>query len=314
MRQDGGVPVTSRDDGDLSALEARIRTMLPEAYQDRYEDVQPLPMRSAALKLDEDGQVAWNEMWGSFCDLAMAGGPPHKGTLLGPGTPAEIAAQRERADEVQREIGRGIRVVTSLEVRPSPAPGWVRVECLGEGMAGWLLRAVVMENVAARADGRTLDLPSAPGFRIEKEIRNVVTVASKTCHYWIDHMSFGQQREVAALIATMNRESPLVEPPLPQEEASQLHAASSERLAGAIERRTGLRTSNGGAAGWLGVACPSVRTAIRMMRALVACNVLSRREGTVLYVPVNGVTDPEGRTVAAAVARVHRLAAAPGGC
>jgi sirohydrochlorin cobaltochelatase len=269
---------------DPSALDDRIRTMLPEDYRDTYEAMQPVPMRSAPLRFDPDGQVAWNEMWGSFCDLAMAGGPPHKGTLLGPAPPPLIAAQRARYDEVVREIGRGIRVVTSLEVQPSPSPGWVRVACLGEGMAGWLLRAVVMENVAARADGRTLDLPAGPDFRVEKEIRNVVTVASKTCHYWIDHMSFGQQRAVTALIATMNAESPLVEP--------RAH----------------------GDAGWRGVECPSVRAAVWMMRALVACNVLSRREGTVLYVPVDGVRDPDGRTVAAALARVHRLAAARGVC
>ena len=306
--------MTPDDDADLAALDARIRTMLPEEYQDTYEDMRPVPMRSAALKLDPDGQVAWNEMWGSFCDLAMAGGPPHKGTLLGPPPPSAIAAGPGRYDEVRQEICRGIRVVTSLEARPSPAPGWVRVACLGEGMAGWLLRAIVMENVAARADGRTLDLPAGPEFRLEKEIRNVVTVASKTCHYWIDHMSFGQQRTITALIATMNAESPLVEPPLPYDDASRLPAAAPARLAGEIERRTGLRASDRRDPGWLGLACESVRAAVWMMRALVACNVLSRREGTVLYVPANGVTDPDGHTVAGAVARVHRLAAARGIC
>ena len=39
-------------------------------------------MRAAGLKYDADGKVAWDEIWGSFCDLAMAGGPPHKGKLL----------------------------------------------------------------------------------------------------------------------------------------------------------------------------------------------------------------------------------------
>ena len=43
-----------------------------------------------------------------------------------------------------------------------------------------------------------------------------------------------------------------------------------------------------------------------MMRALVASNVLSRREGTVLFVPVNPSTDPRGTMVADAVARTHR--------
>ena len=69
----------------LEALDARLRTLLPEEYRDVYEDVQPISMGSAGLKYDADGQVAWDQMWGSFCDLAMAGGPPHKGTLLEPG-------------------------------------------------------------------------------------------------------------------------------------------------------------------------------------------------------------------------------------
>ena len=33
-----------------------------------------------------------------------------------------------------------------------------------------------------------------------------------------------------------------------------------------------------------------------MMRALVASNVLARREGTVLFVPVNPSIDPRGRS------------------
>ena len=76
------------DRAALDVLDLRLRTLLPEEYQDSYEDVQPAPMRSAGLKFDADGKVAWDEIWGSFCDLAMAGGPPHKGALLEPGTGA----------------------------------------------------------------------------------------------------------------------------------------------------------------------------------------------------------------------------------
>ena len=48
------------------------------------------------------------------------------------------------------------------------------------------------------------------------------------------------------------------------------------------------------------------------MRALVVSNIMSRREGTVLMVPVNPVTDPGGERVVTAVTQVHRLAAARG--
>jgi hypothetical protein len=47
-----------------------------------------------------------------------------------------------------------------------------------------------------------------------------------------------------------------------------------------------------------------------MMRALVVSNVLSRREGVALFVPVNPVSDPDGHRVSGVLARIHRLAAA----
>ena len=69
----------------VETLDTRLKTMLPEEYRDSYEAMQPKTMGSAPLRYDADGLVAWDEMWGSFCDLAMAGGPPHKGALLEPG-------------------------------------------------------------------------------------------------------------------------------------------------------------------------------------------------------------------------------------
>jgi hypothetical protein len=196
----------------LETLDARIKILLPEEYRDSYEAVQPVSMGSAGLKYDADGQVAWDQMWGSFCDLAMAGGPPHKGMLLEPGTESEIDANYGRYDEVVEEICRGIRLVTGLRSYMSPTPGWVCVTCLGDGMAGWLLRAIVMENVAARCRGAVLELPAAPHFRLEKEIKNVITVIAKTCHYWLGHMPREQQQAIAELFVTMAGESPLIEP------------------------------------------------------------------------------------------------------
>jgi hypothetical protein len=48
------------------------------------------------------------------------------------------------------------------------------------------------------------------------------------------------------------------------------------------------------------------------MRALVASNVLSRREGTVLFVPINPSTDPHGERVATAMIQTRHMAAAKG--
>ena len=45
---------------------------------------------------------------------------------------------------------------------------------------------------------------------------------------------------------------------------------------------------------------------------MAAVNVLSRREGTVLFVPVNPIVDPDGEIVSSGVALVHRLAMSRG--
>ena len=141
---------------EFEALEERIRTILPEAYQDCYEDVQPVSMGSAGLKFGRDGRVAWDEIWGSFCDLAMAVGPPHKGRLLEPGSREENGTHAEQYLAVVTEICRGIFMVAELAAGRSTVPGWVRVNCPNQGMAEWLTRAIVMEDVSVRYEGAAL--------------------------------------------------------------------------------------------------------------------------------------------------------------
>ncbi|HEY6509603.1 MAG TPA: hypothetical protein VIY56_16390 [Vicinamibacterales bacterium] len=297
----------------IEVLEARVKTLLPQEYQDNYQEMQPTPMRSAGLKFGADGKVAWNEIWGSFCDLAMAGGPPHKGMLLEPAPGIEIDAQRERYDEVVQEICRGIGLVTGMPADPAPARGWITVECYSETMAGWLVRAIAMENVAVSANGVMLAVPAGPGYRLDKEIKNVVTVLAKTTHYWLGHLPRVQQRQIASLFADLAEQWPLIQPAPPAADfPAQSYQAAMGRLAETIADATGLRQSGHRYLGWLGVECPTVRAAIWMMRAMVACNVLSRREGTVLFVPVNPTDDPDGHRVAATLVRVHALAAATG--
>ena len=300
-----GGAMTSVDE----VLDSRLKTLLPTEYQETYEQIEPKPMRSAGLKYDASGQVAWDEIWGSFCDLAMAGGPPHKGRLLEPGQQADIDADFDRYDEVAEEICRGIRMVTGLRAYVAPDPGWICVTCHGDAMAGWLVRAIAMENVAVRRRGAILELPVSPHFRLEKEIKNVITVIAKTCHYWLGHIPEDQQRVIGDLFNTMASESPLIEPDLTiAEPARSRHLAS--RLAEQIQRATGLQPSSQRYAGWVGIECPSVRFAVWMMRALVVSNVLSRREETVLFVPVNPATDVRGTLVSKAVERTFQAAIA----
>ena len=300
--------MSSQDRRAFEALELRIRAILPEEYQDSYEDVEPVSMGSASLKYSQDGKVAWDEIWGSFCDLAMAGGPPHKGKLLLAASQQEIDAAPESYRQVALEICRGIEMVTGLVATPSPVPGWVRVQCT-KAMAAWLARAIVMENVSARCEGKMLYLPAGPGYRVEKEIKNVITSAAKACHYWRDHNSPSQQQKIAELFDNLAAESPIIQPAV----AGHDFLAQADRLlrgqiAEKIRGTTGLEPWAGPCDGWLGFACPSIKSAIWMMRALVASNIFARREETVLFVPVNPTTDPDGDRVVRVLAQVHRFA------
>lgn len=294
-----------RDRLAYDALELRIRTILPEQYQDRYEDVQPVSMGSASLKFDDQGNVAWDDIWGGFCDLAMAGGPPHKGHLLEPASQAEIDAQLDRYQAVVDELCRGVKLVTGLPVERSPNAGWIRVYCPSSGMAAWLLRAIVMENVSVRCDANVLDLPAGPDFRIAKEIKNVITVMAKTSHYWQNHMSLSHTKIVSDMLQSSEREMPLIEPSFV---AGTAESALRQLLAFEIEKSTGLKSVPARNIGWLGIACPDVKAAIWTMRALVAGNVLSRREETVLFVPVNPVADPHGKQLLKVFTRTHGFA------
>ena len=292
-------------------LNLRLQTMLPQEYQDSYESLQPVSMGSAGLKYDSDGRVAWDQIWDTFCDLAMAGGPPHKGALLEAASSADVEAAPDRYASVTEEICRGIVLATDLDARSSAAPGWIRVACYSEAMAAWLLRAVVMENVSARCEGRRLDVPAGPHFRLEKEIKNVVTVVAKTSHYWLGHMPPGQRQAISELFLAMEAESPLLEPARAIDGGTHdAQAALRQRIGEAVERKTGLPPSRHRYDGWLGVECPSVRAAVWMMRGIVVSNVLSRREGTVLFVPIDPARDPGGERVTTCVASIHALAAA----
>jgi hypothetical protein len=162
----------------------------PADLPPRYRQGQPVsaaPMGAAPLLMTADGQVAWDEMWTSFCDLALAGGPPHRGTLLEPARPEEIMAAPKDYARVVAEIERGFRVVTGLSPVRSTCVGWVGLQCPDVEMARWLVRAIEAENVAVRREGAVLYLPTGPAFQRDKEIKNVVTVVAKTHHYYVEH-------------------------------------------------------------------------------------------------------------------------------
>jgi hypothetical protein len=186
-----------RHEYDSSQRMPGVSTMAPrdpalDFLPPRYRNgkvVSAAPMGTAPMRYTEDGQVAWDEMWTDFCDLALAGGPPHRDTLLEPVPPDEVKADLENYERVVVEIERGWRLVTGLPTVRSQKLGWVGLQCDDEEMALWILRAIVVENVCVRREGSVLYLPAGPAFRLDKEIKNVITVVAKTHHYWTEHLS-----------------------------------------------------------------------------------------------------------------------------
>jgi hypothetical protein len=296
--------LTDRNLHDLKALDAAINAILPPEYDGRYCDVSPQSMGSAQLKFGRDGRVAWEQMWTTFCDLALAGGPPHRGALLGPAAPEVVDAEPQKYAQVVGEIERGIRIVTGLAVRAWIAPGWVGVVCQSEQMAAWLLRAVLAENVSARRQQTILYLPAGPFFRLEKEIKNVITVMAKTAHYWSFHISSAEQSAAKKFAADDN----LLEPASAEEiaKSSAAFATAASKMTHFVRAETGLESAAGQCAGWVGFQCADEAMAVWLMRAFIVDGVLARREGNLLYVPIQ-VSEPHEKRLTLAVARAWRL-------
>ena len=159
---------------------------LPPRYRDGGA-VSSAPMGNPAdLVYDGDGAVAWDRIWGDFCDLALAGGPPHRKTLLkAPRTvsPDDADAQAAVLDELER----GLTMTTGWPTTRTVPPGHVGLVCPDDVAAMWMALAIRAENVDVVRDGATLTLPAGPAFQLRGEIKNVVTAVAKAHHYWVEH-------------------------------------------------------------------------------------------------------------------------------
>ena len=168
-----------------------LRPALTRAEESRTWDYEPAPpaapMSAAPFLWRDDGRPDWGAMWGSFCELALYGGPPHRGpddALRAP-SPAADAASSDA--EMLAEMRRGIWETTGLFAEPADT-GWLAVTCESRRMAAWLCAAIILENVDARMDEDRLLLPAGPGFRLKDEVKSVITVVAKTHHYWQAHV------------------------------------------------------------------------------------------------------------------------------
>ncbi len=148
---------------------------------------QPATMSSADFTYRADGRPNWQSMWQSFCDLALYGGPPHRGVDSRLVATANDAATTPAEGGAVEEIRRGIFETTGLYSEVSE-PGWLAVTCRSRAMAVWMAASIILENVEARFEGDRLLVPASDSFDVTDQVKSVITVVAKTHHYWIEHV------------------------------------------------------------------------------------------------------------------------------
>ncbi|MCC6959191.1 MAG: hypothetical protein IT301_05035 [Dehalococcoidia bacterium] len=151
-------------------------------------------MSSADFVYTEDGRPDWGAMWTGFCELALYGGPPHRGEESA--LNARLEGEPTPGLDAIREIRRGIFETTGLFAEPY-APGWLAVTCHSGRMAAWLAASIILENVEARFDGEMLLVPAHESFTLKNEVKSVITVVAKTNHYWQAHVAAREQAAAA---------------------------------------------------------------------------------------------------------------------
>ena len=173
------------DDAATEALESTLSTSGGKGYLLR--PISTAPMGAAPLVWQDDGSPDWGAMWTSFCELALFGGPPHRGPDSALAAPGSFGAQRGGFDAVA-EIQRGIRAASGLESTPA-ADGWLRIHCTSRKMAAWLCATIILENVDARCADDGLYVPASNDFELDDEVKSVVTVVAKCSHYYRAHVA-----------------------------------------------------------------------------------------------------------------------------
>ena len=167
-------------------------------------------MGQAPFRYEASGRPHWAGMWESFCELALFGGPPHRGpeSALRVKEAARPVASRRRKPrggfDAVAEIRRGIEETTGLPTTPA-APGWLAVACESARMAAWLCAVIILEIVDARAEGTTLLIPASDGYRLEDEVKSVITVVAKTHHYWLAHARADRGGDACTQLSSRSR-------------------------------------------------------------------------------------------------------------
>ena len=180
------VPIETLDQAQplLRRSPARIRELAPPTSDAGAMAAAPFVWR--------EGRPDWGAMWTTFCELALHGGPPQRGADQTLRAPAPGGPAGGSAPEILAELARGILETTGL-VAEAGGPGLIAIRCESARMAAWLCAAIILENVDARVEGDRLFLPAGPDFRLEDQVKSVITVVAKTHHYWREHLETGRR-------------------------------------------------------------------------------------------------------------------------
>lgn len=170
----------------LEALGLEVRTAPGHQLVPPRPAPSAAPMGSAPFVWRADGRPDWGAMWTTFCDLALHGGPPHRGEDAALRASADAGAGLDPA--LMAELRRGIWETTGLYAEPGP-PGWLAVTCASRTMAAWLAAVIILENVDARADEERVLVPVGPDYQLADQVKSLVTVVAKTAHYWQAHVT-----------------------------------------------------------------------------------------------------------------------------
>jgi sirohydrochlorin cobaltochelatase len=161
------------------------------------------PMSSAPFLYREDGRPDWGAMWSGFCELALFGGPPHRGEDSA--LRASDAPLGEPEVDAIDEIERGIYETTGL-LSTTAEPGWLDVRCDSAKMAAWLCAVIILENVDARCETESLFVPARADYALKDQVKSVITVVAKANHYWQAHVE-QRQADVCGIDGSLARTS-----------------------------------------------------------------------------------------------------------
>ncbi|MGD9933816.1 MAG: hypothetical protein AB7T37_08840 [Dehalococcoidia bacterium] len=182
----GDVELVTGDRGALALLASALAATPAVWTRQSLEadTAPPPPMTAAPFLFKGDGRPDWAAMWTNFCDLALYGGPPHRG----PDNPVRAGFAPSPSDfDAVGEIRRGIFETTGLFAERAE-DGWLALTCTGPAMAAWMCTCIILENVEARCEGDRLFVPASPAFELKNEVKSVVTVTAKVHHYWEAHI------------------------------------------------------------------------------------------------------------------------------